>query len=98
MWTQLRAGVLEVHGVGGAAFQWLDENRDRQGGSVRQETGARWSGSELKSTNSSLNSVQTPRMVVSVKVRIAWVNTGRRCWVTNARWGCSSETLCRARR
>jgi hypothetical protein len=52
----------------------------------------------LKSTNSSLSSVQTPRMVVSVKVRIAWVNTRRRCWVTNAKWVCSSETLCRARR
>lgn len=37
MWTQLRAGVLAVHGLGGAAFQRLDENRDRKSGSVRHE-------------------------------------------------------------
>jgi hypothetical protein len=31
-------------------------------------------------------------------VSMALVNTGRRYFVTNTRWACNSDTLCRVRR
>jgi hypothetical protein len=42
--------------------------------------------------------VETPRMVCSVKVSMASVNTGRRYLVTNTRCACSNDTLWRAGR
>jgi hypothetical protein len=39
--------------------------------------------------------VETPRMVCSVKVSMASVNTGRRYLVANTRCTCSNDTLCR---
>jgi hypothetical protein len=38
------------------------------------------------------------RMVCSPKVSISPLDTGRRDLVTNARWACRADTLCRARR
>lgn len=40
----------------------------------------------------------TARMVCSRWVSMASVNTGLRYLVTNTRWACSSDMLCRLRR
>ena len=51
---------------------------------------------QLNATNSTSSSEHTARMVFSAKVGISSVNTGRRYLVTNARWACTAEMLCRA--
>jgi hypothetical protein len=92
-----RSGELAPDRLSGAAFEALGKNRNRQCGWIRDEQ-MHVVASPLNSTNSALSSAHTVRMLCSVNVTMASVNTRRRCLVPNTRWECSSDTLCRLRR
>ena len=93
-----RTGELAPDGVGGAAFEALGQNRNRQRGRVGDEQVQMVGFAvELNQLDIELNAHAAPwwsRVLVSM----ASVNTGRRDNVTNTRWVCGSDTLCRVRR
>ena len=72
----------------------LGENRNRQSGRIQDEqVHVVGLAVELDQLDA-----QVVRVVFSVRVSIASVNSGRRYLVTNTRRACSSDTLCRLRR
>jgi hypothetical protein len=87
------ADVFAAHGVSRVTFEPLNQGKDRQCGRMGHEQVhvVAW---RLNSTNSA----HMVRIVCSQKVTVVSVNTGWRYLVTNTRWACSSDPLCRARR
>lgn len=93
-----RAGVFAAYRVGGAAFESLNQGGDRQRGRVGdQQVHVVGFAVELDQIDAQI-SAHTSHMVCSAKVSMVSVNTFRRYFVTNTRWACSNDTLCRARR
>ena len=83
--------------AGGVTFQSLHECRDRQGGWVLHGQ-VSVVGVAVELDHSVSSSAHVARLVFSAKVGISSVNTGRRCLVTNTRWACNVDALCRALR
>jgi hypothetical protein len=96
--ADLRPGVLAARCVSGAAFNALDETGNRRRGWVRDEqvhvVGLAVGLDQLDIELGARCVHRVSRVVVSM----ASVNTVRRYLVTNTRWACSSDTLCRPRR
>ena len=90
------AGELTPEALGGAAFEALGENENRQSGRVGDEP-VHVVGFAVDLANQ-CSAADDARMVDSVKVSMASVNTRRRYFVTNTRRACSSDTLCPVRR
>ena len=91
-----RAGELAPDRMGGAAFETLHQDGDRQDGRVGDKQ-VHVVGFAVELDSSTSSSAQTARIACSQKVSTSLVNTGRR-YLVNTRCACSSDTLCRARR
>lgn len=83
--------------AGGVTFQSLHECRDRQGGWVLHGQ-VSVVGVAVELDQRGVEFGARARLVFSAKASVSSVNTGRRCLVTNTRWACNADTLCRARR
>jgi hypothetical protein len=90
-------GELTPDRVGGAFFEVLGQNRYRHCGRMRHEQ-VQAVGFAVDLNPLGIEVGAHGAWCSRVLLSMASVNTGRRFLVTNTRWACSSDTLCRVRR